>query len=106
MNTRNKNILVGIIAAIMLCAFIAIVVFWEINSGEPPKKNEPSTVFDIEIGKFPGDKYTTYFSPYSNNNRYITDDYDPLKNVSDEQPYRLQYANQYINKYTFTFNNK
>ena len=88
---------------LLLILLAALFIF--VGCEATPPEQDKTSISDLEIGKFPGEKYTTYFATHSKNNRYITDDYDPLKNSSTEQPYQLQYANQYINKYTFTFNN-
>ena len=65
-------------------------------------------IYNLEIGKFPGEKYTTFLASFTNeaSGKVISDSYDPLKNNPGEQPYFLQYSNQNIDKYTFTYNNK
>jgi hypothetical protein len=94
----------------ILFTLFLILTSCEVNpiDKQLPENTEPITVYDIEIGKFPGEKYTTFFASFTNkaSGKVISDSYDPLKNTPGEQPYLLQYSNQNIDQYTFTYNNK
>ena len=110
MKQNLKFLFVGFICSTLIFSIIILMLYDTIPATGPDTTTEPEELdyMDLEIGKFPGEKYTTYYH-IDGDSSTPSDSYDPLKNSYYANNYLLKYANTYIttdeNVYEIKFNN-
>jgi len=100
MKQNIKFILTGfLVAALIFGGAFAIFLLPEIFSDD-----QEVNIMDLEIGKFPGEKYTTFF--HNTKTTIGTDTYDPLENRIFATNYMLGLTNIFESTHTIVFEGK
>ncbi|MBQ9691856.1 MAG: hypothetical protein IJV70_01710 [Clostridia bacterium] len=86
---------------LLLILLAALFIF---SGCEAPPEQEITDIYDLEIGQFPGDKYTTCYTAPENLSYFPRSEFDPLYNILNAQNYFLNYSNQENPICEFTFN--